>query len=403
MHKEHPMPNTPATKAPKVDGFVTDYLKAAFPKSNNGELIKVQSALLKVCGPMACMWAELIDNNLLSDADATVNVHDALNIIQYTIVLLGNANEMLYQLRRSKILAAVDTSLIKYGQKPQPESEEFLFGSEFTKYLRGEVETDSSLAEVVSLSRCHYPYNNACQATIGRTKNQFFEGVLPGSGGLGRAVIRPHQTTNHISHQEAIHPTDQGGKANLTQPNQRDFKSVTTTKGIVTFVGPGYNADGKACMHTSWWQTVPICSQLVLSDKGPMGIRVSSRLPATLESLASTQHGATHAVKRGPVTSLKGRGEKFNRKRSCGACQRESNTSNQPSFCGTQKLRRKASNNRPEKIKSVPQATPFQNGGVTHATKCSTPELLHGQGGSERRLSNSSSVSRVPLSLRLSR
>ena len=62
-----------------------------------------------------------------------------------------------------------------------------------------------------------------------------------------------------------------------------------------------------------------------------------------------------------------------------------------------------ASNNRPEKIKSVPQAAPFQNGGVTHATKCSTPELLHGQGGSERRLSNSSSVSRVPLSLRLSR
>ena len=94
-HKEHPVPNTPATKAPKVDGFVTDYLKAAFPKSDDGELIKVQSVLLKVCGTMACKWAELIDNNLLSDADATVNVHDVLNIIQRTIVLLGNANEML--------------------------------------------------------------------------------------------------------------------------------------------------------------------------------------------------------------------------------------------------------------------------------------------------------------------
>ena len=30
MHKEHPVPNTQTTKAPKVDGFVTDYLKAAF-------------------------------------------------------------------------------------------------------------------------------------------------------------------------------------------------------------------------------------------------------------------------------------------------------------------------------------------------------------------------------------
>ena len=174
MHKEHPVPNTPASKAPEVDGFFTDYLKAAFPRSDDGELIKVKSTLLKVCGPMACIWAELIDNNQLSDADATVNVHDVLNIIQRTMVLLGNANEMLSQLRRSKILAAVDTSLVKYGQKPQPESGEFLFGSEFTKYLRGEVETDSSLAEVVSLSRRHHPYNNARQSTIGRTKNQFF-------------------------------------------------------------------------------------------------------------------------------------------------------------------------------------------------------------------------------------
>ena len=64
---------------------------------------------------------------------------------------MGKTNEMLSQLRCSKILAAVDTSLIKYGQKPQPESGEFLFGLEFTKYLRGEVETDSSLPEVVSL------------------------------------------------------------------------------------------------------------------------------------------------------------------------------------------------------------------------------------------------------------
>ena len=86
-----------------------------------------------------------------------MNVHDVLNIIQHTIVLLGKTKEMLSQLRRSKILAAVDTSFIKYGQKPQPESGEFLFGSEFTKYLRDEVETDSSLAEVVPLSQRHHP------------------------------------------------------------------------------------------------------------------------------------------------------------------------------------------------------------------------------------------------------
>ena len=48
MHKEHPVPNTPATKAPKVDGFVTDYLKAAFPQErrrrvNKGAVCAVES------------------------------------------------------------------------------------------------------------------------------------------------------------------------------------------------------------------------------------------------------------------------------------------------------------------------------------------------------------------------
>ena len=138
--------------------------------------MKVYSMLLEVCGPMAWKWAELIDNNQLSDLNASVNMHNVLNIIQHTVVLLENTDKMLSQLQYSKILVAVDTSLIKCRRKPQPESGEFLFGSEFTKYLIGEVETNILLVKVVSLSWCHHPYNNACQSTIGRTKSQFFQG-----------------------------------------------------------------------------------------------------------------------------------------------------------------------------------------------------------------------------------
>ena len=74
-------------------------------------------------------------------------------------------------------------------------------------------------------------------------RTSFFEGALP--------EIRPYQTTNHVSHQEAIHPTDQGRKANLTQPNQRGFRSVTTGKRTVTVVGPGCNTCRTACVHAS--------------------------------------------------------------------------------------------------------------------------------------------------------
>ena len=40
------------------------------------------------------MWAELIYNNLLSDSNATVNVHDVLNIIQCIIVLWSSLAEV---------------------------------------------------------------------------------------------------------------------------------------------------------------------------------------------------------------------------------------------------------------------------------------------------------------------
>ena len=164
----------------------------------------------------------------------------------------------------------------------------------------------------------------------------FFEGALPGSGGLGRAVIRLHQTTNHAN-PGALPFTDPGERVDLTQHNQEDFRSVTAAKGTITIIRTRYNADRATCVHTSWWQTSPICSQLALLDKGPLGSRDSSRVPLTLKLLASTQQGTTHAVKRGPVTSLKSGGEKFSRKRSRGACQQESSTPNKPPFCGAQK------------------------------------------------------------------
>ena len=112
------------------------------------------------------MWAELIDNGLLSNPDAMVNVYDVLSVAQRTMVLLGNVNEMLSQFRCCKIFAAVDPSLMQYGKKPQPDRGKYLLSSGFTKYLKGEVETDSSLAEVVSLLKRYHPYTTATLASL---------------------------------------------------------------------------------------------------------------------------------------------------------------------------------------------------------------------------------------------
>ena len=80
MNKAHPVPRTSVMNVPKVDGFVMDHLKQRFPRSRDIELGTIQSALLKCAGPLSCLWSELLDNNLLDEEEATINVHNVLEV-----------------------------------------------------------------------------------------------------------------------------------------------------------------------------------------------------------------------------------------------------------------------------------------------------------------------------------
>ena len=69
-----------------------DHLKHRYPKSRDAELGTIQSALLFVAGPLTCLWSDLLDNNLLADEAAVISTQDVLNVVQRTLVLMGNAN-----------------------------------------------------------------------------------------------------------------------------------------------------------------------------------------------------------------------------------------------------------------------------------------------------------------------
>ena len=203
MHKEHPVPKTPAMRPPQVDKFIKDHLGARFPAREYGEFAKVQSALLKTCGPIACLWSELIENGLLEDPDASINVLDVMDIMQRTLVLLGNANELLSQARRTNLLQIANSSLAKYGQEPQPQAGEFLFGPGFTTKLKSQVETDTALSKIISLlpSQRFHPYTHKPRfsSTIGRTKQQFFRESPAGNRGARRGGAHPSQYRNQPS------------------------------------------------------------------------------------------------------------------------------------------------------------------------------------------------------------
>jgi len=86
MHKAHPVPKTAATKVPVVDQFVKDYLKARFPCKEGNDLFTLQSALLKVCGPMTCLWSDLVGKKLLDNEDAVISIRVVLEVIKRLLV-----------------------------------------------------------------------------------------------------------------------------------------------------------------------------------------------------------------------------------------------------------------------------------------------------------------------------
>jgi len=64
MHKEHHIPHTPAAKPPWVDKFFKQYLGSHFPSNEDRQLTKVQSAIIRACGPMTSLWSELVDSGI---------------------------------------------------------------------------------------------------------------------------------------------------------------------------------------------------------------------------------------------------------------------------------------------------------------------------------------------------
>ena len=105
-------------KVPKVDRFMFDHLKQNHPKSHDTELGTLQSALMFATGPLMCLWIDIIDNGLNTNEKRVVNVHNVLDIVQHTLVLMGNANKLISQMLHSNILYCVDGLLEKYVNEP---------------------------------------------------------------------------------------------------------------------------------------------------------------------------------------------------------------------------------------------------------------------------------------------
>ena len=153
LFKEHPKPDLPVCAPPRVDKFMTDFLGKRLPKERDHDLSKIQAAVLVCVRPLTSAWQQLLENGLENDQEMRVPAIEVLTLIQCTLCMVGNASKQISQIRRARILEAVDKSWSKFAETEVSPDNGFLFGENFRSRLTKDVEEDSSLAKALSVTR----------------------------------------------------------------------------------------------------------------------------------------------------------------------------------------------------------------------------------------------------------
>ena len=151
MLKKHPKPDTEAAAPPKLDSFVADYAGKNLDKAHDAHLARIQGAVLHAANPLTSLWSDLENQGLTQDSKAAIYVSDILDTIQRSLVLLGNANNLISETRRETALESIHPSLKKYGRGDFSKAGNDLFGQDFKDGLVKKVEADSALAKAVNI------------------------------------------------------------------------------------------------------------------------------------------------------------------------------------------------------------------------------------------------------------
>ena len=91
----------------------------------------LQRVMLYAANPLTNLWSDLIEQGLTRDPQAAILVSDILEVIQRTLVLLGNANNLISETRREVTLDSIHPPLKKYGKGEFSKAKSDFFGQDF--------------------------------------------------------------------------------------------------------------------------------------------------------------------------------------------------------------------------------------------------------------------------------
>ena len=151
MLKKHPKPDVEAVVSPRLDSFVVDFAGKKLDKAKDAQLARIQGTMLYAANPITCLWADLVEQGLTHNPKDAIYVPDLLEVLQRALVLLGNANHLISEMRRENALESIHPSLKKYGRGDFTQAKGALFGDVFKDELVKKVEADSALSKAVNI------------------------------------------------------------------------------------------------------------------------------------------------------------------------------------------------------------------------------------------------------------
>lgn len=117
-----------------------DFLGKRFPKEQDADLAKVQTAILASFRPLHSAWQHLMEEGLESNPEKAFPASEVLSLVQQTICLIGSASEYISQMRCTRILTTIDITWSKYWSGEYLITEATLFGDHSQLTLYGKVE-----------------------------------------------------------------------------------------------------------------------------------------------------------------------------------------------------------------------------------------------------------------------
>ena len=95
-------------------------------------------------------------------------------MIQCTLILIGNANQLLSEKRHLGLLKSIDPNFIKYAKGEFLEAGKELFGSKFAKEIVGHVEADTAICKTSAIVKKGLRSTSSKGKSPSSSKSAFF-------------------------------------------------------------------------------------------------------------------------------------------------------------------------------------------------------------------------------------